>query len=193
MRVSIIAGSLAVVIAVYSGIAFAADCPSVPASATVPVDELIDRSSRIVLASVPESSAAPKTQVQPETITLDLEAERRKVTEGKSQADNRIKTDIGIATLSVQEQLKGSGERTLYRPNFDSNIRQHDFDAHRDPAFWEDNALGLASFDSDCRQTMTFEPGKTYLVFEGPAHVKSAELIESEDDEWLAYVRERLR
>ncbi len=166
----------------------AEECPS----AIVPVDELIDRSTRIALVSVDEPSETNPANTSAPGLVIDAETEKRKMTESTAIAGDRANPPIRIRTLKVEEDLKGRGNQTIYRPDMDTASPQHDFDAHRELSFWEDGTVGLVRLDENCRPQMNFERGKTYLLFEGPAHVKSAELIESEDDAWLAYVRERL-
>jgi len=168
----------------------AEDCQAIPANATVSVEALLARSTRISLVRVAtgQPSGAAEQEASGE-VRLDLEAERRKATESQALANDRVETSLRITTLEVIEDLKGGGPTKLYRPSLPVTQAQHDFDAHSDDAFWDDPEIGLVAFDEDCRIVMRFEPGKRYLVFEGPAHIKGAELIESDEDAWLAYVK----
>ena len=171
-------------------VAAAEDCQAIPADATVPVDALIARSTRISLVSVAagESSGLAERKTNGE-VRLDLEAERRKATESEAPGSDRVETSLRIAQLEVIEDLKGGGPTKFYRPSLPVTKAQHDFDAHSDDAFWDDPETGLVVFDEDCRVAMQLEQGKRYLIFEGPVHKKGAELIESDEDAWLAYVR----
>lgn len=168
----------------------AEDCEAIPADATVSVEALIARSTRISLVSVAggKSSGISERKANGE-VRLDLEAERRKVTESETRGNDRVETTLRIAQLEVIEDLKGGGLMTLHRPSLPVTQAQHDFDAHSDDAFWDEPETGLVGFDEDCRAVMQFEPGKRYLIFEGPMHIKGAELVESDEDAWLAYVR----
>lgn len=182
---------LCVALALTPGLLVAAECGPIPAGATVHVDQLIARSSRIVLVSVAgKADSLPAEEARDHEIRIDLEAELRKATEAKTARDDRTQPALGIARLDVIEELHGSGPPVLYKPSAPTSERQHDFAAHTAATFWENCNEGLVRFDAEGRPVMHFEPGKTYLVFEGLAHVKGAELIESEDDAWLAYVRE---
>lgn len=166
------------------------ECQAIPADAKAPVEALIARSTRISLVSVAAGKSSEVTERKPNgEVSLDLEAERRKATESEAPGNDRVETSLPIAQLEVIEDLKGDGPMKFYRPSLPVARAQHDFDAHSDDAFWDDPETGLVTFDADCRAVMQFEPGKRYLVFEGPAHIKGAELIESDEDAWLAYVR----
>ena len=114
----------------------------------------------------------------------------RKATEARTS--DRMVEAMGTVSLSVIENLKGDGENRISRTNVWPHKSQHDFDRHRDPGFWDDEHSGLVAFDAACRPETAYATGKTYLLFEGPPHVKMSELIVSDDDAWLAYVRERL-
>ena len=171
-------------------ISAAEDCQAIPADAMVSVEALIARSTRISLVSVAvgKSSGVAEPKANGE-VRLDLGAERRKATESEALGDDRVDTLLRIAQLEVIEDLKGGGPATVYRPSLPVTQAQHDFNAHSDDAFWNDSETGLVVFDEDCQAVMQFEQGKRYLIFEGPAHIKGAELIESDEDAWLAYVR----
>ena len=174
-------------------VSVAADCQAIPKDATVSVEALIARSMRISLVRVAgEKSSGIAARKANGEVRLDLEAERRKVTESEAPGSDRFETSIRIAQLDVVQDLKGGGPMTLYRPSMPVTHTQHDFDAHSNDAFWDDPETGRVVFDEDCRVVMQFEPGKQYLIFEGPTHIKGAELIESDEDAWLAYIRKVL-
>ena len=166
----------------------ASECRDLPEAAVAGVDALIERSPRIVLVTLEATSGAATPPGEPRP-SLDREAALRKAT--VAVAPDRATMAIGTARLTVIEDIKGHGEPEIERRTVSPGRRQHDFDAHRDESFWSDSTAGLVGFDAACRPEMAFEPGKTYLVFDGPAHVKAAELIESADDAWLQYVREK--
>ena len=71
-----------------------------------------------------------------------------------------------------------------------------DFNGHRDEAFWTEMGGRMVSFQYGlglCGPDFVYYPGERYLMFPGELlSMKSAELIKSDDDKWLAYVRERL-
>ncbi len=184
---------LVISLALVPTLVVAAECEQIPASAAVNVDELISRSTRIVLVSAAgnASSLAP-AETSDSEIRIDLEAELGRATEAKADRSDRAEPALRIARLEVIENLHGSGQDIFYRPSAPASSPQHDYSAHTAETFWENCNEGLVHFDAIGRPVMHFEPGKTYLVFEGPAHVKAAELIESEDDAWLHYVRARL-
>ena len=193
LRTSISAAGTTILFLVLAPVVtLAADCERMPRTATVPIDELIERSPRIALVRVAGPEETSSAETDDPTVSLDLDAARRKVTEGGTELVDRANPDASIAILEVELELKGSGAPRLFRPNLAPDRPMHDFDGHRDEAFWNDATSGLVGFDEECRAFARFEPGETYLLFEGPAHVKGAELIASGDDAWLAYVKERL-
>lgn len=189
-------GALVCCAAIGEGQAVSA-CGDFPDSATVSVDALIERAGRIVLATVPrdvpeaelpESAGAPGESV-------DLDSELRKVLEARVENDNRNAPAMRLVRLKIAEVLKGPPGDYIYQAarTLAAGSAQGDFDAHRAGTFWNDPSAGRSGFDVHCRAATQFEPGNTYLVFSGPFHVKGYELIENEDDRWLAHVREYLQ
>lgn len=72
----------------------------------------------------------------------------------------------------------------------------NDFDHHSAEPFWND-WVGRSSgdFEFDCMGAPAhfFKAGETYLFFpDFAADAKAAEVIRSDDDKWLKYVRERV-
>lgn len=167
-------------------------CDALPADAIVPVEELINRSEKIVLVTVDAAGATPDGKRQRQTTTIDLDAERRRATEDRPRTDDRAFASLSLATMTAVEYLKGSGPARLSRPVTTTASEESRFDNHRDPGFWNDPAVGHVRVDANCRPLIGFAEGGTYLLFIGPWHVKGAERIESDADAWLAYVREQL-
>jgi len=71
-----------------------------------------------------------------------------------------------------------------------------DFNAHADEAFWAETGGRMTPFTYGhglCGPQHTFYDGARYLLFPDQLlSMKSAELVKSEDDAWLAYVRAQL-
>lgn len=167
-------------------------CESRIASATAPVDSLLVRASRISLAVARQPiKQNTSNSVNPD---LDIDAARRKATEGSDTAIERGMSVQRFQFFDVIENLKNAGPDEIVLPATDwtSSQANQDFAAHRDAGFWENDALGRAGFDEQCRFSVDFQAGHTYLLFLGPIHVKAYELIEVDDDRWLAYVRQSL-
>jgi len=80
----------------------------------------------------------------------------------------------------------------------DASDSETDFDRHTAPEFWGENGgrmmLGTSRKYGLCHHYFTFKTGETYLLIpEGLEHVKGAEIIRTEDDAWLAYVKARVK
>jgi|GEM_PF-3182206 len=75
-------------------------------------------------------------------------------------------------------------------------IGKDDFNQHRDPSFWTETGGRMAPFSYGqglCGPQHTFYGGERYLLFPDQLlSMKSAELIKSDTDKWLAHVREQL-
>jgi len=71
-----------------------------------------------------------------------------------------------------------------------------DFNAHTDEAYWTETGGRMTPFTYGhglCGPQHTFYDGERYLLFPDQLlSMKSAELIKSNDDAWLAYVRTQL-
>jgi hypothetical protein len=148
----------------------AAACYSAPQEQVTPADELIARSSRIVLAKVMRAETGPGDRYD---VTYSFRAERW--LRGKGAATFEI----------VGHPADWEGATTT-------------FDHHADPAFWED-AEGRLSHDTDCVIHPSFVVGGTYLVFlDAPYHNKSFEQVTRTHgdadtrDEWLQYVEDKV-
>jgi len=170
-----------------------AECNAPPEAGITSVDALIERTSRIVLARADAAGSEIWGAGNEQQPRLDRARELRKITEAAPPSGDRTVADVRITTLTVIEELKGTGDERLYLPNHRFRVpnAESDFAAHSDNAFWNDNTAGRSGFDGDCRGAINFDAEQTYLVFLGPFHVKAYELILREDDRWLAFVRER--
>ncbi|WP_425408965.1 hypothetical protein [Hyphococcus sp.] len=160
---------------------------------TVSPDQLIERSERIVLARFAPMSAGDETEKADSE--LDRENEIEKAVEQRRNRDiDRIIAPVGIGRFYVKEDLKGGGEATIYAPvSVHTDERAtFDFSDHKDPAFWDSPAAGRIMPTADCRLVPSFAEDETYLLFIGPQHVKSYEVIRADDDKWLAYVKSQL-
>ena len=166
---------------------------STPTDSTIaPVDELIARSSRIVLVRVDTAVAHDnKSATHTSDIRIDEAAERRHATED-SHDDDRSFVTLPMVTMTVEETLKGSGPKRMSRPVTSTDALDDDFSGHTRAGFWDEAVVGRIRLDDQCRPVVSYEEGGRYLIFVGPLHVKAAERIESDDDAWLAYVREQL-
>jgi hypothetical protein len=68
-----------------------------------------------------------------------------------------------------------------------------DFHRHTDKSFWEPSG-GRVQIGADCKLSMSFQKGKKYVIFYNkPYHFKSFELIESDNDIWLAFVQKKAK
>lgn len=169
---------------------FACSTPS--DSVVAPVDELIARSSRIVLVRVDTAARHDSNTATPASdIRIDEAAERRRATE-ESHDDDRTFVTLPMVTMTVVENLKGSGPKRMSRPVTSTDALDEDFSGHTAASFWDQAVVGRIRLDDQCQPVVSYEEGGRYLVFVGPLHVKAAERIESDDDAWLAYVREQL-
>ncbi|MEN3159737.1 hypothetical protein ABC502_15260 [Alkalimonas sp. NCh-2] len=69
----------------------------------------------------------------------------------------------------------------------------NDFDQHRSPEFWSQEAYRAPYPNGSCSPSLTFTTGERYLIFvESPGHGHSAEIIKSESDLWYLFVKERV-
>lgn len=189
---SIAVCALALLIGAFSASASAA-CNAPPEAATASIDRLIERTSRIVLVRADAVGREIRRAETEKQTLLDRARELKKITETARPSGDRAVTDIRVTSLTVIENLKGTGDQQLYLPNHRLRFQnaQNDFAAHSDAEFWNDNTSGRVGYDDDCKIVINFDAGQTYLVFLGPFHVKAYELITQQDDRWLAFVRER--
>ncbi len=155
-----------------------------PASMFAAPGELVDRAERIVLAEFFAGHAS--------SIGVDA-----------TPLDPAVAEQAGLRriTLRVAENLKGAGEKeivvpALAKPSFMTDL---DFQGHRDPRFWQGDDIGRGYPVPELRGTCppavaqpSFNDRSRYLIFFGPQHVKGYEVIRSDDDLWLDYVRNRI-
>lgn len=124
---------------------------------------LIDSTDRIVLARVVSVVDDPKDELR-----ADYELETLEVLKGKTSAKK--------------------GSRFWIK-----NQMWPGYTKAEPKAFRDGPKPGRAMHDKDCKLTLGFLPGKTYLVFVDSFHPKGYELIENPaSDEWLGYVRRSL-
>lgn len=155
------------------------------AAQTTPADELIARSSAILLAV----AAGDPDSAQ----SIDLREIQNEAAKGADpQGGDRITAgSLPVQLFTAVEYVKGDGGETvsviIAAPAEATATAPHDSDA-----FWKDGSAGRAVLTDDCRVEADFAPGERYLIFIGPQHVKAYEAIASDGDPWLAYVRERV-
>jgi len=175
------------------------------------INLLINRSSRIVIATDARWSAPPLSR---ENVNLPLREGREEVASSGSQ--DRSEAVLPLYTLTVVEDLKGSGSDTIMvvgAPPFDEahlakvksgaasrkpgngydQMINEDFEGHQAKIFWNDNTSGRTPPDTNCAVLPRFSNSGTYLVFVGTPHAKGYEAIKVKNDKWLAYVRGSLR
>jgi hypothetical protein len=156
-----------------------ADC----AAQTASVDELITRSSAIVLAEAVGGAAGEPT--------ADLRKIQDEARKGNDGGERIVAGNLPVQLFSALDYLKGEGAETfsviVAAPAEPTAPVPHDSDA-----FWEDASAGRAVLTDDCRVEADFAAGERYLIFIGPQHVKAYEPVAVGDDAWLAYVRAKL-
>jgi len=98
--------------------------------------------------------------------------------------------------FKVLKVLKGGPEnigrfvRTETRIRATSPSPGGDFDAHRDPRFWNGEIDRRSEgAGTDCLFGQSFRIGRSYLIFRGQRVRRAAELIKRPNDRWLATVR----
>jgi hypothetical protein len=112
-----------------------------------------------------------------------------RMTRRESRADGSV-----IYTLAPVNVLKGRAEAEYRFSSFSGEGPQRDFDGHRASIFW-DKSTGRSAWPCCiCGPDHTFVKGRTYLYFPDKlGAVKSAEIVDKEDDRWLKYVRRLLK
>ncbi|QBG47669.1 hypothetical protein EGM51_09780 [Verrucomicrobia bacterium S94] len=145
-------------------------CFSTPPEQITPPDELIQRSKRIVLATV----------VSAEFIEKDYDVIYT------FKVDEKLKGEVKEQFTVIGRPLIWDGEAKM-------------FDHHKEPSFWK-NQGGRLFHDTDCEIYPSFSVGATYLVFlDKPYHRKSFELIIRTHgnpkirDSWLSYVEQKIK
>jgi len=105
--------------------------------------------------------------------------------------------------FSVVETIKGEEKESVspihwmrnayYAVRNDTVRPPEDFNSHKSEEFWNMEAERAHFPNGACTPNFTFEPGSTYLLFlDFPANPYAAELILSDQDAWLEYVRRRV-
>lgn len=137
-------------------------CTVAPADQRVPVAELLQRTSVIVLAEAIEEKRHNAFKA---TYTLKV-----------------VEPIRGASAPTIQ---------IIGYPSTDT-LPETTYANHTDAAFWNDPWIGRAPMSTDCRLYPPFTLGRMYLVFvDPPYHVKSFERIEdAAKDRWLQHVRE---
>lgn len=156
---------------------------------TAPVDALIDRASAIVIAE-PVADAAPRAKSE---VDLRKIQDQAKDSAARSASQDRAMAQLPIQLFTVVEYVKGDGpEEISVTTAFAADQGSRGGPAHDDPAFFEDGAAGRGVLTDHCGVAAAFPPNTRYLLFVGAPHVKAYEAVTSENDPWLAYVRERV-
>ena len=172
--------------------AAAANCLDGASITTSSANDLIDRTDRIVIAKVaPLPSINQRENNSGVGPKIDLEKERTKATQGQNGGDRAI-SPLGITKLVVLQNIKGAGADTIFVAS-DPNTphSENNFNHHRSKEFWSDDMIGRAKLQENCKISVSFSAGLSYLIFVGPPHVKAYEIISDDNDRWLAYVRNR--
>jgi len=97
--------------------------------------------------------------------------------------------------LSPLETLKGTKPEIIEFVIFGSPMSSdNDFRAHTEKKFWEED-IGRSKWPCCiCGPAHDFEEKKKYLLFpDAFGAMKSAEVVNSYDDAWLEYVRQKLK
>ncbi|MEM7662584.1 MAG: hypothetical protein AAF292_10070 [Pseudomonadota bacterium] len=155
---------------------------------------LIDETDTIVLAeSVPFSRQATNVAARRGGASLDrANAEQRVRSSGGTE--EQISLFGNLARLRAVEVLKGHRAQNLYVVAdvlTAADVPPVDFDGHSRDEFWTDASLGRRTLDQPGRASALYIGGR-YLVFVGSTHPKAQELILSEEDDWLQFVRDAL-
>jgi hypothetical protein len=108
-----------------------------------------------------------------------------------------IKVTDKVVVFEVLESIKGESGKEFFwrRSRLPKSVKHisNDFNRHSEPAFWSSEQLVRRSPISKggiCNIAFTYELGEVYLVFReswGNAH--SNEIIKSNDDKWLTFVK----
>lgn len=176
-----------VLAAAFSSAGLAGDAARCPEQ-TAPIDTLIDRASAIILAE-PVVDAA--FNAKPERNLREIQ-DKAKDKAAQTAAQDSQTAQLPIQLFTALDYVKGEGPAKISVTTalLTGDVR-HEEPAHDDPAFWEDAASGRGALTGHCGVAAAFRPGTRYLLFIGAPHVKAYEAVMSENDPWLAYVRER--
>ena len=165
-------------------------------------DRPADRKENETLESSSEDSntreTAPEERSDNSPTLPNFKTEIKRISQGRKNPD-RITISPSThfrttQTFTVLETLIGdekSNHSMSFSPSTGNNQSSsvQDFNSHKNEIFWDDQTKGRVSLNQHCQLDLSFTPGKTYLVFEGLFHPKGAELIQSQDDKWLAHIR----
>lgn len=167
--------------------AHAAECAEPKASMVEPIENLIERSDRIVVAELAMPGLGGDSETSKTDIKLDREKELAPVLESRS--DDRTITQLGIIRFRVIENVKGEGPAYIFIPGRIS--REEEATIAHDASFFEDPHAGRSNPNQKCKIEPSFKAGTNYLIFTGSPHVKGYEEVQ-EGDQWLSYIRERV-
>lgn len=109
--------------------------------------------------------------------------------------DIRVEYDAIIHNkLKVVEVLKGKPENGYEFISFKADFKLETFSNHTDDLFWRSDT-GRSSYGGGiCGPNHIFEKGYRYLYFPDLLGAyKSAEIIETESDEWFKYVKASIK
>lgn len=137
------------------------------------------------------SKPAPGTGVHHDD--LIWEAETIVVVRLESQTQMERASHIKY-TLQTVETIKGTGQPSYEFVSRGSRHSGEDFRAHKAREFWKKD-LGRSDWPCCiCGPDHSFREGETYLYFPDQlGSMKSAELVRSDSDRWLTYVRARVK
>jgi len=127
-------------------------------------DELIEKSSSIVLAKFILNGDTPKWEIE-------------EILRGEA-SKSYLNTFLWYRTIATRVSQKGL---ISYSGN--------DFSGHNLKEFWQGNAGRSGPPKSVCFMPHLFKNGETYLLFDKPVNTFSAELIKSRQDSWYEYVK----
>ncbi|MBU2893724.1 hypothetical protein KO495_10365 [Colwellia sp. D2M02] len=97
----------------------------------------------------------------------------------------------------VEESLKGKPIKEISLLGYDADHREakpSDLNGHQKDAFWRRGSGGNLTIGGDCGAYGTFEIDQQYLLtLKEGFHINSFELVNSKDDLWYKYVKERIK
>jgi hypothetical protein len=152
---------------------------------TAPWQELVRRANTVVLVEAVSPSASNNTAASAtgSAATPATKAKFQVLAVLKGAANPTIEMDDVIA-------LPKPDPKNADKP-FDAQAAS--FNDHHDKQFWR-NGAGRTTPGPDCQIRPSFVVGQKYLVFQDkPYHVKSFEMIRTENDEWLAKVKAEIK
>lgn len=97
-------------------------------------------------------------------------------------------------SLKTVELIKGRAEPAYEFLSHDFDNSDNDFSRHRAKEFWNENIGRSTLFCCICGPDHGFRAGRLYLYFPDKlGAMKSAELVADDSDEWLQYVRSKVK